>query len=196
MIILNYLLVITWFPLIVLFWSNHLEDRTFKNSCGFKTVDEIELQDITKNENSESKKRICFFSTEKEYDMCYCIPLEKPFLSRPDPSGFVGKLLSHPEKEENLEQDHYAEKIDTFRLLERFFYNWYVPILAKIKYCVLIFFVLLIGGSVYGATLLAPTDELSRLLPIDHPIQVALDFSAQEFSSVNALVSLVHNFNI
>ena len=171
MIFLNYLLVVTWFPLIVLFWTNHLEHRTFSNWCGFKKTEE--------DSEAESDEE------DENYSCCFCIPLEKPFLAKPEEDSLIGKFLHHEEHEENLEKDIYAENIDKFRFLEKFFYNYYVPFLARAKYFCLFFFCILLALTIAGASMLAPSDEPARFLPTNHPIQIAFDLTS-DFSASNA----------
>lgn len=200
MVVLNYLLVITWFPLIVLVWSNHFEGRKIKNMFGLLNEQEdIELHQIDEHAEEVSEPaqtKLCFcIPTDKPHHGCFCIPLEKPFLSPPDPDGIVGKLLYHEENDENFSKNIFAEDLNAFRPLERFFYSWYTPILNKIKYFVLFFFFALIVATVTGASMLAPAREPFRFLPRGHPTQVAFDFINNDFGATDAFVNRSFSFS-
>lgn len=191
MIMVNYALVITYFPMIVLFWAQHLEHRTFKNGFGFKEIEgeqDIELPDSS----SPSEKPLpeTESDTEGPVTYCFCFTLEKPLFAEPDEDSLIGKWLHHEEKEENIEKDIYHGKINSFRILERFFYNWYIPFLSKTKYFTLAAFIVLIILSVTGASFLGPSDDPTQFLPDSHPLQVAVDLAQGEFARFEALAQV------
>jgi hypothetical protein len=163
MVLINYVLVITWFPAVVIVYSQYIEKRDYL--CRLKeaapeetTLESMESQpekqnDGATNENGET--------TEQNWE----------------------------DEQPDLEKEKFG--IENYRKLEKFFYYYYAPGLYKSRYVVLAGFGVLLALSIYAASQLEPADEPARFLPTDHPIQIALEISTQELKRVDGAVQVV-----
>merc|ERR1711916_423526 len=69
-----------------------------------------------------------------------------------------------------------AEKLDkNYRPVERFYHDIWAPFIFKTRWFVIVFFILLIGVSVYGATLLGPQEAQEEWFPETHPYRRAVE---------------------
>ncbi|KNC55733.1 resistance-nodulation-cell division superfamily protein [Thecamonas trahens ATCC 50062] len=130
LIAVNYLLVITWFPAIVWLWSKHCAHR-----CCFRATDRF----AATHELTADQDGVELEEQEEE-------------ASGPSSGSGFGSATSdaeatspHGSDDDGSVVGEHAHNIENMRFMERFFHNIYAPQLFKIRWGVVVVFVIALG---------------------------------------------------
>jgi hypothetical protein len=161
-VIINFLLVVTQFPSVVVFYEQvfapfSYKELLFKCMCCARCCDS----------NAVSDTDVKMKKTGDDSDS---------FEESSDGEAGEKKITDLSGQNKIT-----ADNIDEFRWLERMFFQRYSPAINKGKIFIMIGFALLAILAIVGATQLKAADEPARFLPDDYPVQVLLDLERDVF---------------
>ena len=151
LVLINYLLVISWFPAVLVLWSNWFEG---KQLLCLRFLNSGDGQGQGANDAEASG----FMSTLKRVGIQTVQETDAP------------KSAAERRRGGRKQID-----VSKYRSIERFFYSYYVPFMEDHKNKILAAFLVLVVGAGIFASQLAPATEPARFLPNGNPLQRAID---------------------
>ncbi|KAJ5077047.1 hypothetical protein M0811_00367 [Anaeramoeba ignava] len=187
-VVLNYLLVVTWFPANIIIWDSFGGGQCCCKSKKFKLARKQTLEQTLKQEEIEKinadlnvnvnlnlkDEKDSNFKIEKDLNEI-TIDLNETNKKTNEEKKGKGK------EEEELSKNEYDIDIKQFRLLERFFYNKYSPFIKKYKIFLIILFLIMMGLGIFGTTHLQPASEPAQFLKKNNPIRRPFDIQNSYF---------------
>ncbi|KAJ3452766.1 sterol-sensing domain [Anaeramoeba flamelloides] len=195
-IVFNYLLVITYFPAIIVIWNNYGE----RVCCCFglfqKKKKKEQFEEDQKDESGgeledmESSKD-SFDSSTTELSSNSMENTKNGKKEKESENQKMGKNKEKKAKKRSKEKE--TADITQFRRLERYFYCYHSEFILKYRYILLIVFIGIFVGMIIQATKLKPAEDPAEFLPEDHFLSIAISMETDHFYSndITATIYLV-----
>eukprot|EP01155_Anaeramoeba_flamelloides_P029881 Anaeramoba_flamelloidesa85769_1239.p1 GENE.a85769_1239~~a85769_1239.p1 ORF type:complete len:1139 (-),score=286.33 a85769_1239:191-3607(-) len=203
-IIFNYLLVITWFPAIIVLWHKkgetscfydfHTADKLAKlfrivlrkkskeKSTGKKEnpkFQDLELRDKKKSKKKQKSKN----ETSETSDTSDTESVPSSYSGSDDRDVEASQTKANKSKKA---KSNHGVDIDQLRPFERYFYAQHAPFIRKFRYAIITIFVVMAIVFSIQASKLESADEATNLFPDDHFVLRSQDI-ANYFEANNYL---------
>lgn len=176
LILVNYLLAITWLPACIVLWHRYVRNRC---NCGWWTTHEADAsEDAARAKPLPSGSAADLEVPQPASAVSSSASADATKLPAPAAAANGASADDLPGKDETMVAGGggLADN-DTSRLnaVERFFHNVWAPLIERFKYPLLVIFVVALVLSIYGAAQIAPLSERENFFPPDHWITRASD---------------------
>ncbi|KAJ6245843.1 sterol-sensing domain [Anaeramoeba flamelloides] len=186
-IIFNYIMVVTWFPAVIVIWHLRGEDRPVCNPKRKEKFKQKFGKKKSKSKNTKTKD-----PNNKENNEWVDIE-DREF--KKDVDHQIQKQKREKDEQKNKKYNKEAKKLGfqlgSLRKLEKYFFSTHANFIKKYRWTIVLFFVIWSVFFIYYATKLEAAEDTRKMLPDDSFLQRCGSISIQEFYS-NDLVNSVY----
>ncbi|KAJ3439580.1 sterol-sensing domain [Anaeramoeba flamelloides] len=192
-IVFNFLMVITWYPAVIIIWDRNGESQCCCGSCCQKKKkkeknnnrDDLDSSDfeLEKKKSSEKKDKKGH-DDQKLKDLSFSSETSASSNSRDDSANnsFHSKTDQKKKKTQEKEKEKKI-KVDDLRFLEKYFYKYHASWIKKYRWAIVIIFLGIAIGFGIQASKLEPSEEPSEYLPDDNFLMRAYTIESEHFST-------------
>ncbi|KAJ3437166.1 sterol-sensing domain [Anaeramoeba flamelloides] len=186
-IVFNYLLVITWFPAVIVIWSRNGEGQCCCGGCMKKSKNKSKNKGKGKTMEKDHGEDPDYDPNNSDVEL-ETKNSKKDQVSTDRRDESLDTMSSETDSDASTKSNHSQESlklgfdIEKLRILEKYFYKYHVTFLKKYRWAIVIVFIGIFAAFTVQTAKLRPAEEATEFLPNDHFLKRAIDADAEEFS--------------